>query len=112
MLQPEEFLQTTILPRFQDPRCIDIPLHSLLEVLLTTVQRREGIEWMSDSEIYPMVLCLCDIIDEHRFLDLEMIEMSIHIKTMAILCFTPLEKFLVDLESEIEKPGGCYLKLP
>ena len=98
VLVPDQFLETTVLPYLSDGNeSINIPLEAVLQLLLTTIQSRDDMYWISENQLFPIILSLCNIIDDYRNLDPTDLDRSAHIKFLAISCLSRIEKPLLQL---------------
>ena len=95
VLAPEDFFRLCILPLFSLDRTnrTDIYLKDVLHLLLTTVQSRDDVQWMSDNEIFAIMLCLCEIADEYKIKKArDETSISFDVEDIAVSCLSYAEK--------------------
>ena len=95
VVAPEDFFQSCVLPLFSPNTNsnTDVHLKDVLQLLLTTFQCRDDIQWMSDNEIFATMLCLCKIIDEYKIKKAEdETNTCMDIESIAISCLSYGEK--------------------
>ena len=95
VLAPEHFFQSCVLPLFSPNTnsSTDAHLKDVLQLLLTTFQCRDDIQWMSDNDIFATMLCLCKIIDEYKMKKAENeTNTCMDIESIAVSCLSYGEK--------------------